>query len=102
VKIPQIDVKNGEDLDVAVTRQIVKILEEFGELRDVVVNRDMITNSKQKIIDEGNDLKTTVDTLFYLLGYTKEDLQAHRELHRQKLELREFNGKIKIDEWIEV
>lgn len=80
-----------------VMQQVKKICEEFGELIEAI-----FTGKKQNVLSEGFDLIQSVFTLFFILGYTKDDIQTHLKLHYQKLEIRDHEGELKIEDWIEV
>lgn len=74
--------------------QLKKIREEISEL-----TREY---TKEGELAEGFDIIQSVFTYFFVKGYTKEEIESHLKLHYQKLEQRDEEGRIKIDEWIEV
>lgn len=72
---------------------LLKLHEEYDEF--------MRSTSKQNDLEEGFDIIQSVYSIFYAKGYTEEEIRSHMKLHYQKLEQRNEEGRINIDEWSE-
>ena len=85
--------------DISIEDQMKKVREEDDEF---LQEAQKLNVNIQKLVGEYFDKIQSSANLLLRMGVTKEVLDTHLKLHYQKLEIREFEGKIKIDGWQEL
>ena len=80
----------------SIDKQMAKIFEEVGELRDEVVKREI---SNSALVSEALDVFNAVTTLLSHLDISEQEVRNGLVAHHHKLFEREEKGLIKIKEY---